>query len=502
LKINNELLNQAENHIRVGQTTEAHELALSLLSKVGSLSPFERIKLGNIFRRVGDFTATSRLLYKLARSEEATKKIRDSASLEYGTALIFLGLLEEGMELLRNLDIKTYPLALMNMALGHQQEWDYDAAVPLLEKFVMSESIDSYQRLVGEVNLQISYLSSNPSMLTWNRVQELGNMITSQKLTLLSGVFTQIEGRFLSSQQRFEEARAIFQKGLAQLQGVATFDRVRLQKWFLINEFENDHKQKPLLAQWQKLKAQSLQLHDSETLRECDRYLGYYSEHSELLNYCYHGTPYLAYQRYFSLDQVESFIDLEFNTKGEQVLLKSSDEVLLLDKLDAPFTRSSKKILPTGSSLQLILTAMTIDFYRPMTLPRLFHYAYPGQYWNPLTSPVQVRQGLFRLRQWLKSSGYNLKIYENNSKYFLAANKKSQSVRIGPNKLTMEQKIEQKLKAQFGDTSFRFEDFNSLSEESTTTMQRHLAELLKKGIIQKEGNTRSARFKLTHHQST
>lgn len=498
MKIKNDALLQAENFIRVGQTSLAQELAQSLLPKVKSLNAIEKIKLGNILRRTSNFTEATRLLHKFARSEKTPKDIRDSAILEYGTALLFLGVIEEGMEILQKLDVNHYPSVLVNMALGYQQEWDYTAAVPLLEKFVSSKNIDSYQRLVGEVNLQISYLSADFSKLTWDRVQELGKEISSQNLTLLSGVFTQIEGRFLSSQKRYDEARTIFQKGLSKLQNVATFDRLRLQKWLLINEFERDPQQKKLLAQLLELKAQSQQLNDSETLRECDRYIGQFESHSELFNYCYHGTPYPAYRLYFPINQVQPTWSLSLDSDGKQIITNESQESLAIDMLDEPLIRTTKKTLTTGSCMQLLLTALTLDFYRPMTLPRFFRYAYPGQHWNPATSPIQVRQGLFRLRHWLQKSGYNLKVHENNSKYFLAAKNNTQPILIGPNKFSFDQKISHILKKEFGDRNFSFEEFRKLSDHSLRTMQRVLSDLLQKKILIKEGETRATRFKVNN----
>lgn len=502
-----EIIEDAEISIRQGQSKAALRLVQGLISVSKSLSEAELIKIGNIFRRCGEYGGTLKILHSLVRSETQQTKNKSLAQIEYAAALVQLGLVSEARELLAPLNPNLFPEAQMHQALGLFQEWNYSKAVPLLENWVQHPNINEYRRLVGQINLNIAYAFAAPEKLQLSEIDKIETTIRKHGYSLLIGPCAQIRGRYLIEHGDYLQASLIFENGLREIKDVTTWDRLYLLKWNLVGMIKKEGAKKKWLNAMIDLKTEACGLKDFETVRDCDYLIATYFRKKVIANYCYHGTPFQSFRQRFDTKLVSNEIDFFVDRDGIQSHLDSQSQkkVVLVhaEQIASAFSIKNEKKLTSGGILERTFQALLSDFYRPMTLQRLFGIIYQGMYWNQNTSPVQVRQVLFRLRQWLLENKWDMRVQELDGRYRLvSSDKMNYQIHKSSSRLTPEQKMWNQLLAIHRTKSFSFASFQtavkSLSKQkvSSRTQRRWISVLLREGLLEKTGNTRSAVFKL------
>jgi hypothetical protein len=68
--------------------------------------------------------------------------------------------------------------------------------------------------------------------------------------------------------------------------------------------------------------------------------------------------------------------------------------------------------MPPGQVLHRLFIILCQDFYRPIPLISLYAKLFPGDYFNPNTSPNRTHQVIKRLRQWILKNKLDLAIEE------------------------------------------------------------------------------------------
>lgn len=497
----------AELYIRQGLAMKAQALGMQLLKTAKHLTPFEKIKLGNIFNRCGFYSHTLKLLHGPARVDEFHSKARMAAKVEYSAALVQLGLTTEASEMLSQLDHHLFPETLLNQALMHFQEWNYEAAIPFLEKFVGQSIIDEYRRIVGQLNLFVAYSFVKPDLLVWKDIEIVGRWIESQKYFFLMGIWSQIAGRYFLLHRDFVSAALVFSEGLNFIKGVSTWDSLYLQKWDLVCAVQKSGPSHKIRKGFEGLKALAKAKGDFETIRDCDFLIFKYFDDFKIGKYCFRGTPFPSFRARFNdaftYDKVE--LDLVIASDGIQYLkpkIKLTKVDLMSDeKVISAFEVQDGKKLVKGNLLALTLRAMLLDFYRPMTAPGLFNILYKGDHWNPQSSPLQIRQVLCRIRQWIETHKIPLRLCEKNSSYRLCSEKRNSITIYTLKSLSSQFDLADRLLEEFEDRMFSFQEFRNLVSKNTNrpgslrTHRRWMNDLHQRQKIVKIGNTKSARFK-------
>ncbi|MEZ4873534.1 MAG: hypothetical protein R2827_15090 [Bdellovibrionales bacterium] len=141
-----------DEHIRSGRLSHAkRELSAFELSRVPRKF---RVELSQLFIRAGMPEHTLRLLNRTIHSKEETRiKATDEERIEYASGLIGLGLTGEAQSILESVNVEVLPKASLNMAFVHFTNWEYDKAIPHLLKYLNSNKLTDYQRVVGLRNL-------------------------------------------------------------------------------------------------------------------------------------------------------------------------------------------------------------------------------------------------------------------------------------------------------------------------------------------------------------
>jgi hypothetical protein len=166
----------------------------------------------------------------------------------------------------------------------------------------------------------------------------------------------------------------------------------------------------------------------------------------EIGNYCYHGTPFKSFRDRFDTRLFSSSLNFYITPGGFQRRLNFESRLrrqtpVSLNELSSVFNVENDKKLTFNGVLEKTLMALMSDFYRPMTLQRLFGEIYKGQYWNQNTSPTQIRQVLFRFRKWLKKNNWDLKVEEKKGTYRLASGSSIYKILQKGSRPSIEQRI-------------------------------------------------------------
>jgi len=526
------ILDQCEQMIRSGLSHVARPILVRQMNLSRSVSAAEKIRLGHLLRRTGCFNECVKVLHSLARDERPSDN-RDLAQIEYATALTFLGLTAEAENIFLSLDKIKYPHVYAQMSTLNTINWDYESSVKNLETYFKNtfsthrttNTNDEYFNLIAEINLNISYAFAAPEKINLNRIYEIQKIIEKNNYKLLEAVTTQIIGRYLTMQKQFSTAETVFASGLKTLRGQKTFDYLYLKKWQLINALEKEKQSnlrnlKKIIMDFMQLKKTALILKDHETTRECDYYISLYTKNKQLHTYCYFGSPYSHYLNKFDHNLINDHTIFKFNdNKMTYETVKHSDSNLIsndqyefgkshiksknsviinLSKLSSYFVSKNCKKLKSEKILSSLLNSLTNDFYRPKTIHRLFKDVFSDRYWNPESSPNQIRQIVFRFREWSKENNAEFDLIHKSNHYYLALHNqsavflknKSHDEKYFLNSLSNDDTVVLKNNHK----EFSFTDFMKSTGLSKRTAERKIAELKQQGKIKKIGTTRATQY--------
>jgi tetratricopeptide (TPR) repeat protein len=489
-------LSQAETYLRDGQTKACLNILHGHLSKITQLHNYQRIKLANLLRRAGDFEAAISLLYKQARKAIVVDKWVRAARAEYGCALLQLGLLEEAREILVKLDSQEQPIVLLYLGLSFFSEWDYSSSIQILERFVKSNGVDPYQVYVGRVNLLVAKAYADPKESLFIELELLKGDLRENNLKLLSGVLDQVKGRLLTTLGKYDAASIVYREGLERLKDVETFDLFHIEKWKIINDILKNGVRPTYIQRLKGLSERARKKGDYETIRDCDFHLGTLCGVSSRLLFCFYGTPYASFKKRFQISHRGDSIEIVLNTERIVSAQTTSFQNTIGTNEVLIASTNHRKKLPLNGLLQRVFASFLIDFYRPLTVPRIFRFAFGGQQWNPLSSPSQVRQALFRIRRVMERTATGVSIKEVKGQYFLAAKKKKKIILSSDFFSSDHDKLLKLLLRRFKENSFTFTQFCEETGHSVRTSRRLIRRFLDARNIVKIGSTKKAKYKL------
>jgi hypothetical protein len=133
----NKYILEIDNLIKKGHGASAihrlHRLNLS------SLDRHHQLQVAQLFRRVGLNHQGLKILNPIVRPSGAKiNQSTDEERAEYGVLLINMGVYHEGLILLDEVNVNEVPQALLFKSFGLFSQWDYQKAIPLIEKYIQS----------------------------------------------------------------------------------------------------------------------------------------------------------------------------------------------------------------------------------------------------------------------------------------------------------------------------------------------------------------------------
>jgi hypothetical protein len=190
------------------------------------------------------------------------------------------------------------------------------------------------------------------------------------------------------------------------------------RKWRALIALEHRGADDTVLAELYAVQTGFAALRNWFQLRDLDFYFALARNDRRRLVHLYYGTPFPSARarllREFKVDAsaIPEHYDVFLGPPGRAREL--------FDVLDGSGDGTGGRLKP-GHALQRLLTALLADFYCPPNTVQLHEALYPNQYYNPLSSPVRVRQLLKRLRAWLRRAHVPLVIVEREGRYSVSA---------------------------------------------------------------------------------
>jgi len=490
-QVSESLLTQMNEAVRAGQGQVARSiLRTTNLSKV--LRKHRPI-LANIARRADLPNLAVALLNPLIRPS-AKKQISaatDTEKAEYAAALTSIGATEEAIEMLKEVDPVSVPASLLYRAFAYFGTWDYEAALPLLERYVQSPAISEYECLVGKVNLaaslvQVGHLEQAESLLC-----ELQELTKSRSYRLLQGNTLEIRAQGAIRMKDWKLAERLLTEGRDALASSESLGGFFIRKWEVILSLLSKTDASSSLQPLAKIRSEATALQHWETLRDLDFIYACATCDDQAALHVYAGTPFSSFRKRllseFPLSlEIPSTYAWRSSSKG-----KATQTMNLIDG-----KVGGRQTIEVGQVPHRLLRILVSDFYHPLRVPSLFAKLYPGEFYDPIHSPVRVHQAMKRLRIWMDEIRLPLWVEESNGLYKLMGRGLELVIPTDSRVGTAEELICQRLKSVFPEHAFSTQDICQTLGVTERTAQRVVRRLLPGGLISKVGKGMTTRYRI------
>jgi len=152
--------------------------------------------------------------------------------------------------------------------------------------------------------------------------------------------------------------------------------------------------------------------------------------------------------------------------------------------------------MDSGQLLHRLVAILASDLYRPFSTPSLYGLLYPGEAYNPQSSPLRVRQVLKRLRRWLVARRLPLKVAEERGSYRLVASAPcTLRLYLGAAPSDRQSLVLERLREAWPDAAFSAADAGRLLGVSARTALRGIESAIEDGALEKVRQWRSTRYR-------
>lgn len=410
----------------------------------------------------------------------------DAEKAEYSACLTMAGADDEALRTLTDVSGKKYPAALLYEGFAHVARWGYAEAIPPLKRYLASPRLSPYQALVGRVNLAAA--------LVWGRDHQsaealLGRLLKETRTaqaTFARGYCLELDAIRLIDRLRFKEAEGALERAEEFLKESESAWGFFVRKWRAILSLLKSQGSREAVATVDAIAAEAKEHEDWETIRQCDAFLARAARDSDRLRRVHFGTPFEAFQRRILDDWGEP---IELGTTYHWRLGpagKARDLSLLQDESGE---------LRTGSLLHRLLYVLSTDFYRPFPIAGLYGRLYPGEYFNPQSSPARIHEAVKRLRLWFEEKDFPLSVRESGGSYQLEAEAPVRLL-VSAEKTapTRQDPLAQRLKSKWPEGPFSIQEACDCLGLQRRTVQRLLEDLVGNGALQRMGRSRATRY--------
>lgn len=480
--ISQEILQSLDRDIVDGKAERA-KIVVEKLAK-GRLTREERSHLARLARRSGIPEVSLRLLAPLVRTEG--RRVAEAASVmeraEYASALRSAGAIEEAIALLETIQTPDEPETIFLLALSHFSKWDYPKAIPLLKRYLTSPKISDYQRLVGDTNLASALIHEgqlDEGAIALKEMEALARQ-GNYKYVLSKALYFHAELEVL--REAPDAAIRYLEHSDEYLTEPSPLDRLLTRMWTGIARHQK-HRTQATRDELGAVRERARTDGAWELVRNCDLHLAWLDRNHELYRLVYFGTPTASFRERMKglwADGVE---------KGEHYHWH-------LCAGESPFSFTARKqqsVLKAGGVPYRLFRALHSDFYRPLRIAELHARVYPGEFFNPISAPLKVKQALKLLRQKLAACGIPLQVVDQGAGYALSS-KNPFSLEVTSNAPTSRNdEILRRLHEYFS-TPFSAKEAAKQLAIPHRTMQRALESAVKQGDLGRGGKTGGTRY--------
>lgn len=479
---------------RKGQGREIPKLYQELnLSKIPR--PF-KLQLANIARRNGLAHTALKILNPVVRNETLNKdnEATTEEKAEYAVALHYIGANSEAARILDELSTSNHAQVLLYRSFVYFSQWDYKAAIPLLENFIGEVGSDPYQLIIGKVNLAAALIFEKHLTDAQKVLQDLLRSISSSEMTRLYGNCLELSAQSAFELGDYDSALNHLNKAEQLLNRNEGLDRFLVEKWTTLVELHKFGPKKEILEKVALLKNRALAIHHWETIRDIDFYLSTVNLDHHLFSKVFYGTPYPNYQ-----EKMLSRKPKGWQPKAEFLLGPSSNFTHIELDVELGTYSDGRPALKPGQTLHRTLALLARDFYHPRPLGTLFSELHPDEYFDPHSSQDRIYQLIKRLRQYLKKEQLPLEVTEVKGCYGLLCNEglklkihqQNTSQEIHPHQIYLK-----KLAMEFAHTPFTAKQACSILKISRSAFLRFTDDAIPDQDLIREGRGPGTKYRV------
>jgi tetratricopeptide (TPR) repeat protein len=400
----------------------------------------------------------------------------------YATSLASLGATGEAIQILSKVvESNSEPSALFHLASTHMFNWNYQAAIPYLKKYILEEKTTPYQRLVGKINWAAALIHLEDWVDARKILDEVQAACEVETYGLLLGNCWELRAQIEIFQQNYSVALDHLQKSLSYLKNQSGNYLLYAEKWIAICNClnaSNENSKNDSIANLDQIRKKAVNAKHWNTLRECDLFEALVLKDEYLFRKVLIGTPSEMYRK-----RVRKIF------KSNAISIGHYSLYIRTAYSQVPNSRvefDPHKELFKKPSLYALFEALCQDFYQPQTIGMLFQKVYFKEKFNPFTSPARVLQLLRRLNLWFEKKRVSLAVDFVKSEFQLTS---PEGIYIllsrGYKKNATEVQISI-IKKEFNGRSFSIQEACQALGVSKATAERILKMAFEIGYVQKE----------------
>ncbi len=478
-----QLIQEVEGLIQSAQLRSARR-KLQTVQKVATPRS-QRLKLAQVSRRAGLISFALRLLNPVVRpSAKSPVVATPEESAEYAGLLVRSGANTEAIRILETLNPAEAPAAWLYRAYACITQWDYESAIPFLRNYLETPALPSVQEIVAKLNLAAALVHDRRSTEASPLLLELLERTASERLPQFHGNALELCAQNAIFQRQWREAEAHLARAERHLAEVGGLDHLFVRKWKAIGH-ALEHGNKRALSDLEDVLKEAQAVGHSETVRDCDLYLGLVAGDQERLARVFFGTPYESFRKRVLLEAGEKFQKPVFWDWGEGRVL----DVALGTWADG------KRAVKPGQLLHRLLAGLSSDAYKSFRAATLFGMLYPDEFYNPFSSPDRIYEAVRRLRAWAKQQRTKLEIAEKNGEYRLKPGH-GLTLRIAETAITPDTASIAALRGAFGRREFSTREAALALGVSERSASRIIREALSERHLLSSGKSQFVRYRL------
>lgn len=466
------------------------KLASSQLQKLGreKLDAEEKLIFAQLLRRSGNIFEAHKVLGKLSGDKTFPGPLEHHLRAEYCLVLARMGLLNESLRRLHEDPTALQHAFELQYALGvcHLIARNSEEAMANFQRSMeLLPRNDSYNSLLTRVNLAAATLSgaaaaiASASPLVESCLQEAAALGSKR----LMGNCLEMKAQLSLQTRDFAAARAALREAEDCLPSRGDVGHSLIQKWQTVTEALESGSTDPLL----KLRTEETAQERWENVRSIDESVLKVHFNERRFQFLYAGSAYAGYRRTLRQD----FSQREFTE-----YLYGNTRFQMLDIQEGTF--GGRKVLEPGKLTQKILSALLLDFYKPLGNTELFSILYSDESFRGASSLKKIQDSIFRARSELESSALPIQIDSLPGGYKLRL-REAMSIRLRVDRAIVEAKsLQQSALVSFlsSHPGAAISEISAKLEISVSSCRRLLLSELARGTVESFGKGRSAKYRL------
>ena len=391
-----ELRQKAEELIRSGRRTEARALLMRLKGK--PLPRARASQFATLARRAGLIQLALEIMAPIVRPKtKPEKEATDEEKATYAVILLVLGASTEALEILRTARDSSAEV-ILSLAFTHINRWDYAEAIKFLRRYLKLEGIGDYQQMIAKVNLAASYVAAGNSVSGKPLLAEIRETTHAKSWGLLHKNSLELSAQLAIQEQDWEAAKDMLARAMKATEQTASLDDFFIRKWQAIADVQMNGREAESLRRLLAIREDAVRIGHWETIRDCDFHRALALRDESLARKLYFGTPYERFRTRL-LGGAKGWLEIPASYDW-QLGEGRSERIFDLRRAEEREGISLK----VGKSLHSALRALTSDFYRPLLIGSFHAAVFPGEHFNPQSSPGRLGFLVHRLRAWLRES--------------------------------------------------------------------------------------------------